>query len=153
MLTGARIERGGRAGGPAAKTGGESRRRSVTGRCGGVAEVVAEGSGSGKLLAVTAESKRCVDGAPVRRSGVATYSRRRRALGGGGEGGCDVLGLGGGCWMGWGAGEGHGHLRRVRGSWERVSVVITAVIAAGLARAGKTDLGAVLRDSGLKWSF
>ena len=35
VLTVARIERGGRAGGPAAKTGGESRRRSVTGRCGG----------------------------------------------------------------------------------------------------------------------
>ena len=34
-LTEARIERGGRAGGPAAKTGGESRRRSVAGRCGG----------------------------------------------------------------------------------------------------------------------
>ena len=46
------------------------------------AGVVAEGSGSGKLLAVTAESKRCVDGAPVRRSGVATCYRRRRALGG-----------------------------------------------------------------------
>jgi len=33
-LTETRNERGGRAGGPAAKTGGESRRRSVTGRCG-----------------------------------------------------------------------------------------------------------------------
>ena len=54
----------------------------MTGRCGGVAEVVAEGSSSGKLLAVTAELKRCVDGAPVRRSGVATCYRRRRALGG-----------------------------------------------------------------------
>ena len=82
MLTGARIERGGRAGGPAAKTGGESRRRSVTVRCGGVAEVVAEGSGSGKLLAVTAESKRCVDGAPVRRRGVAAAAQRSALLGG-----------------------------------------------------------------------
>jgi len=35
MLIEARIERGGRAGGPAAKTRSESRRRSVTGRCGG----------------------------------------------------------------------------------------------------------------------
>ena len=82
MLTGARIERGGRAGGPAAKTGGKPRRRSVTGRCGGVAEVVAEGSGSGKLLAVTAESKRCVDGAPVWRRGVAAVAQCSDLLGG-----------------------------------------------------------------------
>jgi len=39
------------------------------------AGVVAEGSGSGKLLAVTAESKRCVDGAPVRRRGVAAAAQ------------------------------------------------------------------------------
>jgi len=47
-LTEARIERGGRAGGPAAKTGGESRRRSVTGRCGG-----ALGFGSPRLGAAS----------------------------------------------------------------------------------------------------
>jgi len=82
MLTGAQIEHGGRAGGPAAKTGGEPRRRSVTGRCGGVAAVVAEGSGSGKLLAVTAESQRFVDGAPVRRRGVAVAAQRSALLGG-----------------------------------------------------------------------
>ena len=47
-----------------------------------IAEVVAEGSGSGKLLAVTAESKRCVDGAPVRRRSVAAAAQRSALLGG-----------------------------------------------------------------------
>ena len=46
------------------------------------AGVVAEGSGSGKLLAVTAESKRCVDGAPVQRRGVAAAAQRSALLGG-----------------------------------------------------------------------
>ena len=48
VLTETRNERGGRAGGPAAKTGGESRRRSVTGRCGD-----ALGSGSPRVGAAS----------------------------------------------------------------------------------------------------
>ena len=63
--------------------GGEDRRRVAAALAEKVAAgVVAEGSGSGKLLAVTEESKRCVDGAPVRRRGVAAAAQRSALLGG-----------------------------------------------------------------------
>ena len=63
--------------------GGEDRRRVAAALAEKVAAgVVAEGSGSGKLLAVTAESKRCVDGALVRRRGVAAAAQSSALLGG-----------------------------------------------------------------------
>jgi len=64
------------------------------------AEVGVGSSGLWDVAGPTASVLHSLAGPPVRRSGVAACQRRRRDLGGGGEGGCDVLGLGGGCLMG-----------------------------------------------------
>ena len=76
------------------------------------AEVGVGSSGLWDVAGPTASVLHSLAGPPVWRSGVAACQRRRRDLGGGGEGGSEVLGLGGGCWMGVGRRRGSRPLKK-----------------------------------------